>query len=91
MASVKPGQPIERAAAQTPAETTEHKGRVQPRAASDTHVEAQDLVEAVGHEVGVVDRNAHRRLDAEHIAEQAPFTYQQATRLAKLEQFGGWW
>src|SRR5258708_27879944 len=48
----------------------------------------QHFVQAVRQEVGVVLRQAHRRLDAQHVAVQAALAQQQAALLAALDHIG---
>src|SRR5690348_210354 len=50
--------------------------------------QAEHLVEAVGQEVGIVAGQAHRRLDPEDVAGEAPLADQETALLAQLEQVG---
>src|SRR5436853_3635923 len=48
----------------------------------------QRLIEAIDQEVGVVFRQAHRRLDAKYVAVQSAFADQESMLFAAFEQRG---
>jgi len=60
------------------------------RSDSGAH-QAERLVEAIDQEVGIIPGQAHRRLDAEHVAEQASLAEQRsalATNLPNVRRSG---
>ena len=55
---------------------------------AEHEITAQHFIQAIDQEIRVVAGHAHRRLDAQRVAEQAALADQQAALLAQLEQVG---